>query len=280
MVSPNLIPPSESATSDRPPSNAGETTGRIVPSVFGVPAIAIPTLVTSASALCGLIAINCAMAERFEQAVLFVLTAAAFDAIDGQAARRFNCASQFGVELDSLVDFLSFGIAPGIIVYIWGLETSPTIGFPIIAFYVLCCAYRLARFNAAALTKLEAKSDPGFFQGVPAPAGAMCALLPLMWTFSSGSTWSQSWLGTAFVMITTSFLMVSTVPTISSKMIAARLSSAKILAGTLLLGGCFLLFPYWSVLTFAVLGYVASVPISLILMRTSRRRDSLKHPGT
>ena len=278
MASSNVNSPSELATNELQPEDTPGSTKSVPSTILGVPAIVVPTLVTSASALCGLTAINSAVAYRFEEAVLLVLIAGAFDAIDGHAARRLNCASQFGVELDSLVDFLSFGVAPGMIVYIWALQALPTIGFSVVSLYVLCCAYRLARFNAAALRTSQGKSSYGYFQGVPAPTGAMCALLPLMFSFSAGSSWPQSWSITAPIMVATSLLMVSTVPTISSKMIAKRLGPKTVFSATLLLIGFIWCFPPWSVLVTAIVGYVATVPITFVFTKTGRHHGSLKYP--
>ena len=263
-----MEPPQIEQSDQLPPIARVRRVGGETQLVLGIPAIVFPTLITSASAFCGLVAINSAMADRFELSVSLVLLAAVFDCLDGQTARRLNCISHFGVELDSLVDFLSFGVAPGIIIYLWSLQTLPTVGFLVVALYVLCCAYRLARFNAATFEPMNPRSVPGYFQGVPAPAGAICALLPLMVTFSTENNWSQSWTTSAFSMTATALLMVSTIPTFSSKGIVPLIGLKAIFAAVLLIPAMLLYFDHWSILVATALIYIASVPVAITVALT------------
>lgn len=246
------------------------------PFVFGVPAVVVPTAITSLSAFCGLVAIKGAMAGAFELPVLLILFAALLDCLDGQTARRLNCTSRFGVELDSLGDFLSFGVAPGFVVYLWSLQGVPIFGFLIVAIYVLCCAYRLARFNASALEPDRERVLPGYFQGVPAPAGAVCALLPLMVAFSTERDWTRDWKINAIGMIVTALLMASTLPTFSSKSILPLISVRAIFFISLAILILFLFFDHWAILIVMALIYAASVPVAVTRARSKRRPINLR----
>lgn len=241
------------------------------PDLFGtgIPAIIVPTLITSASAFCGLAAINFAIIGSFESAVLFVLLAGLFDCMDGQAARMLKCTSDFGMELDSLVDFLSFGVAPGFILYLWVLQETPMVGFCVATIYILCCAYRLARFNVTALKPKEERPLEGaYFQGIPAPAGGACALLPLMLSFATDYTWASAWYFDAGVMIAAGLMMVSKVPTFSSKAILPRLRPAVGFPLALLFGAS-LAYAGWSILVIVMLIYIASLPLARVHYRAA-----------
>lgn len=135
----------------------------------------IPNLMTVAAICAGLTAIRFAIDERFGEAVALILVAAVLDGLDGRVARLLRTESAIGAELDSLADFLNFGAATGLTVYLWALQDLRSVGWIAVLVYTICCVMRLARFNVG--SRAEAKTDG--FVGVPSPGGAMLALLPL-----------------------------------------------------------------------------------------------------
>src|SRR3546814_6340099 len=146
----------------------------------------IPKILT-VSALCAcLTSIRFALQDRWELAVLAIVIAGILDGLDGRIARLLDGASKFGAELDSLADFISFGVAPALVLYYWTMYAAGGLGWALSLLYAVCCALRLARFN----TKLDNADLPAwpipFFPRVPAPAGAGLSLLPLLATFQFG----------------------------------------------------------------------------------------------
>src|SRR5690606_6388139 len=137
----------------------------------------LPNLVTLAAIGAGLTAMRLAVDGRFNSAVALILLAAIFDAMDGRLARALNSESAIGAELDSMADFLNFGAAPAFILHLWAQEHAGGPAWIAAIVYTICCVLRLARFNIGA--RAETGGDPRFFVGVPAPAGALLALMPL-----------------------------------------------------------------------------------------------------
>lgn len=144
----------------------------------------IPNMLTLTALCAGLSAIRFALQERWEMAVAAVIIAAIFDILDGRVARLLRITSKFGAELDSLSDVISFGVAPGIIMYRWVLSQNDQFGWLAVLAFCVCAALRLARFN----TMLEDTSLPAwrknYFVGLPTPGAAGLALLPMIWSFN------------------------------------------------------------------------------------------------
>ena len=143
----------------------------------------LPNMATVIALCIGLSSIRFALLARYDYAIIAIIVAAFFDAMDGRLARLLGAASDFGAELDSLSDFISFGVAPAVVLYILTMNAWAGLGWTISLFFVVCCGLRLARFNTT-LRASSIKEDPvwakKFFIGVPAPAGAMIALFPLI----------------------------------------------------------------------------------------------------
>ncbi len=179
----------------------------------------IPNLMTMVGLCAGLTSIRFALESRFGAAAAAIVVAAAIDGLDGRLARLLKATSRFGAEFDSLTDFLCFGVAPSIVLYLWSLQALHGFGFVPCLMFAVCMALRLARFNAA----LESGPHPAytynFFTGVPAPAGAGLALFPLFLGLEAKSL-GASWLLTAaqfppvsaVVLIGTALLLVSRLP--------------------------------------------------------------------
>nr|WP_314074509.1 phosphatidylcholine/phosphatidylserine synthase [uncultured Roseococcus sp.] len=190
----------------------------------------IPNLMTMMGLCFGLVAIRFAIEGRFPQAASFIVVAAVIDGLDGRIARLLKGTSRFGAEFDSLSDFLCFGVAPGLILYLWTLQNAGPLGFIPCVMFAVCSALRLARFNAASIAEPGVVPAPkpayayNFFTGVPAPAGAGLALFPL---FASLAFAESEWLRlaeairfplfSAIVLFVVGGLMVSTLPSWSFK---------------------------------------------------------------
>lgn len=191
-------------TGGRPPRLKGMTVARL-----------IPNMITIASTCAGLTGIRYALEERWEFAVAAILVAAVLDALDGRMARLLRTTSDFGAQLDSLSDFVAFGVSPGLIVWLWGLNELGGPGWGLALFFAICCGLRLARFNSR-LDKLPPYAY-NYFQGIPAPAGAAVTLMPLAIGFVLGDPhYFPAWAVSIWV-VAIALLMVSEVPTYSFK---------------------------------------------------------------
>ena len=138
----------------------------------------VPNVLTLLALCAGMTAIRFAVTENFEAACYAIIVAGVFDGLDGRMARLLKSTSRFGAELDSLADFISFGVAPALVLYLWTMAALHSVGWAIVLFFAICCALRLARFN----TEIAAEPQPhvaGFFSGVPAPGGAGLSMVPL-----------------------------------------------------------------------------------------------------
>jgi CDP-diacylglycerol--serine O-phosphatidyltransferase len=184
----------------------------------------IPNIMTLLGLCAGLTSIRFALELRFGSAAVAIIVAGLIDGLDGRLARLLKAVTRFGAEFDSLTDFVCFGVAPAMVMYIWSLQTLRGFGFTPCLIFAVCMALRLARFNAA----MDGGPSPAyaynFFTGVPAPAGAGLALFPLFIGLEAQShdwSWllqaSQFPLFCAAVLIGTAFLLVSTLPVWSFK---------------------------------------------------------------
>ena len=181
----------------------------------------LPSVLTLVGVCLGISSIKFAMDGNFTFAVLFLIVAAILDGLDGRVARLIKGTSNFGKELDSLTDFVSFGIAPAFIIYFWELNKLGKIGWLLVLFYAVCCVLRLARFN---LTKFEDKEEwkNNFFQGIPSPAGGCLILLPLIFDLSNFSNLMSLKVITPYLTIIVSLLLISKLPTYSFKKISIK----------------------------------------------------------
>ena len=181
----------------------------------------LPSVLTLVGVCLGISSIKFAMDGNFAFAVVFLIVAAILDGLDGRVARLIKGTSNFGKELDSLTDFVSFGIAPGFVIYFWELNKLGKIGWLIVLFYAVCCVLRLARFN---LTKFEDKEEwkNNFFQGIPSPAGGCLILLPLIFELSNFSNLVSLKVITPYLTIIISLLLISKLPTFSFKKISIK----------------------------------------------------------
>lgn len=229
----------------------------------GIPLRAVAPNAVTALALCaGLTGIRFAIGEDWERAVLMVMLAGALDGIDGQVARMVRAESRFGAELDSLSDAISFGVAPALILYLWSLIAVPKLGWIVALLYAVFCALRLARFNSQLDNEAQPRKLAGFLTGIPAPAGAALAMLPIyVWLWSGEELARSPWIVTPWVAFT-GLLMVSSFATYSWKSLRLRRHVRfEALVVVVVLAAALVTAP-WQTLTVICLGYLATLPFS------------------
>jgi CDP-diacylglycerol--serine O-phosphatidyltransferase len=239
----------------------------------------IPNIITLASIVCGLTSIQMAIADRWHDAVLLILVATILDTVDGALARLLNATSKFGAELDSLADFLSFGIAPATLMYLWILDEAGRVGWIAALVFVLCAALRLARFNVQS-EDMDSKPEWAryFFSGVPAPAGSGLILLPVIIYLQIDMDLSEYNYASPLIGLWTlviAGLMVSNIPTFSSKQV--RLPGGMI--PSLAIAGLFfamLVHAPWITLTIFGILYACLIPVSMRVYASREKRSA--HP--
>jgi len=188
----------------------------------------LPNLVTVAAICAGLTAIRFAAGGNFTVAVQLVLVAAVLDGLDGSLARLLKSASALGAELDSLADFLNFGIAPALLMYFWAFQDMRNLGWIAVVIYALCCVMRLARFNVG--TKAEATAKPArHFEGVPSPAGALLVMLPLFINRAFPALGDFPDLLIGLYMLVVGLLMIGRLPTLSLKSLTIKRENVRYL---------------------------------------------------
>jgi len=228
----------------------------------------VPNMVTLLALCLGLTALRQGLAERFELAVVCIVLAGFFDAFDGRLARLLKAESPLGAQLDSLTDFVNFGIAPVLLVYLWALESTGRVGWAVILIYSVCCALRLARFNV----DMEEADRPAwkakFFTGVPSPSAGGLVMLPLYLQFVGVIDLAQMPLFVLANTLLVGLLMVSTVPTFSGKGMT-HIRRDLVLPLMLFIGfTAVILFTFpWITLTAMSIAYYLALPISWLSYR-------------
>jgi CDP-diacylglycerol--serine O-phosphatidyltransferase len=222
-----------------------------------------PNMVTLAGMCCGLSSIRFAMVERWELSVMFIIAAAIIDGMDGRIARMLGATSEFGAQLDSLSDFVCFGVAPGIVMYIWLLHDIRGIGWAVSLFYIICTSLRLARFNTGLTSKPKYAWTNQFFTGVPSPAGGVLCLLPLILYLQTGDREGMLPALVACHVVMVGALMASRIPTFAGKNI--RIPHDYILP--LMIGAALLIvlliIEPWLMISILSVGYIVSFYFSI-----------------
>lgn len=239
----------------------------------------VPNMFTILGLCAGMTGMRFAFDGRWQLAVGFIIAAAVFDGLDGRSARLLKMTSKLGEQLDSLADFISFGVAPAVIVYLWVLNGARGFGWAIALVFATCSALRLARFNAELETPERPPWALDFFTGVPAPAAAGLALLPLMVSFVIGTEIARLWIINAAVMLGVGVLMVSRVPTFSVKRLRIRPS---LVIPTIIVGvfiAVLLVNEPWVMLSLIGIAYLCSIPVSWIGAKRMERRASTVSPA-
>lgn len=238
--------------------------------------VLIPNAVTALALCFGLTGVRFAVGGEWEKAATAIIIAGILDATDGRIARMLKGQSRFGAELDSLSDVIAFGVSPAIIIYLWSLQQFDRFGWIFALAHAVCCALRLARFNANLDVDDQPHKSAGFFTGIPSPAGAGVALAPVFLWLATGIEELRSPIVTAPVLAITAFLMISNLPTYSWK--SLRLPHGwrlAMLAAVALFGGALLVAP-WITLSAVTTVYILTIPISFrSYSRIRRQREAL-----
>ena len=236
----------------------------------------LPNMLTLIGVCIGLSSIKFALDSKFELAIIAILFAGLFDALDGRVARLIKGTSKVGKELDSLADVISFGVAPALIMYFWILSDLGKLGWFLCLIYVVCVALRLARFNVNSEEETSWKDN--FFEGMPSPAGGIIVLMPLIFSFSG--------LGEIFFeinydlivpvfFIIVSILLISTIPTYSFKKIIIPRSMTKfLLFGMVLFFGALLVYTF-KILAISSFFYLCLIPVSYVHYRKIKKEKNI-----
>ena len=236
----------------------------------------IPNAVTALALCFGLTGVSLAIGSQWEKALGSIIVAGVLDGLDGRIARLLRAQSKFGAELDSLSDNIAFGTAPALILFLWSLKSEPRFGWLAALALAVCCALRLARFNA----RLDAAEQPhksaGFNTGVPAPAGAGLAFVPIYLWLITGDERFREWPGVMAWTLFIAMLMISSLPTYSWASIRIRPAWRLFaLAGIAIFGAALIRAPWPTLLVLAVF-YLLMIPAAFAsYARVKRRRATV-----
>ena len=224
----------------------------------------LPNLVTMLALCAGLTAIRLAIEGRIEPALIAILFASLLDGMDGRLARFLKGTSRFGAELDSLADFVNFGVAPGVILYITFLHDYRSLGWIVVLIFAIAMALRLARFNVETDVQEKPAWHARFFSGIPAPAGAQCALLPLYLEHAWISHDAIPSILVLFYTLAIAFLTISRVPAFSGKSLQVNVKReyvATLIIGLIALISMLVAYTFESLSVLTIL-YLAMLPVS------------------
>ena len=231
----------------------------------------LPNIVTLVGLIIGVSSIRFALDSAWETSVYCILIATIIDGLDGRVARMLNATSHFGAELDSLCDFINFGLCPAMLLYLWSFQQyeHKVISWASIMFFIVCMAIRLARFNTAIVeTSDDQKEDSTFFTGVPAPCGAILALIPIILDFEITAMISEfnirnHTLCINLYIVIIALLLASRFPTLSLKKIQITpeyLSFSMIISAIVIILA--VIYP-WYALPGAAIIYLLSIPVCM-----------------
>jgi CDP-diacylglycerol--serine O-phosphatidyltransferase len=244
--------------------------------------VLLPNVITLLSLCLGLTAIRMAMEGRLELAIGAIVLAGVLDALDGRIARLLQTSSRFGAELDSLADFLCFGAAPGIILFVWGLSSLKGVGWIAVLVFGMCAALRLARFNVMLDDPNRPAFAGNFFVGVPAPAAALVVMLPVYLQFLGLPQTTLTSILAMLYVVAVALLMVSRIPTWSGKKVGSRVPREWVMAlFVLVVFFAALLISYpWEVLSVGSVLYLAAIPLAYVQYRNLERAHLVAAGGT
>lgn len=232
----------------------------------------VPNVITLLAICAGLTAIRLSTEGRMELAVAAIVFAAVLDGVDGRVARLIKGQSKFGAELDSLADFVNFGVAPALILYFWGLNDIHNVGWIAAMIFAISGGLRLARFNATMDDPDKPAYAANYFTGVPAPAGAIVALLPIYLSFLGLPDWPP--LVAAFYLLAIAVLMVSRLPVFSGKAVKLRIAPELVLpvfVGVVFFIALLIGFP-WHILSIGSVAFLLCLPLGWKSYREHERR--------
>ena len=228
----------------------------------------LPNMLTVTAICAGLSSIRAGFHGQYELAVQLILAAAILDGLDGRIARLLGSDSKMGAELDSLADFLNFGVAPALVLYFWVLQDMPSAAWIAVLAYSVCAVVRLARFNVIGKAN-DTSSESAYFVGVPAPAGALLVLLPMFLSFAFADAPILPGIVICLHMVAIGYLMISRIPTWSFKTTRVSRRNVKFfLVGFAIVGAAVMTNP-WITLVAISVGYVVAVIWALRRRTTS-----------
>jgi CDP-diacylglycerol---serine O-phosphatidyltransferase len=236
----------------------------------------VPNLITLLALCAGLTGIRLAIEGKLDWALAAIVFAATLDGIDGRVARMLKGTSRFGAELDSLADFVNFGVAPGLILYFWGLHELGNAGWIAAMVFAICAGLRLARFNVMMDDPNRPLWAGNFFIGVPAPAGAITVLLPIYVHLLGMPHLAFIAPVTLVYTLAIAYLMVSRLPVFSGKRVGKRVAPEMVLpifVGVVLFFALLIAYP-WPVLTIGTVIYLVALPLGWLSYREHQRQDA------
>lgn len=225
-----------------------------------------PNVITIMAICFGLTSVRYALDAQWDMATNFIIIAGFLDVVDGRLARFLKATSNFGAQLDSLADFVNFGISPAIVLYLWDLHNVETkgLGWAFALVFAICSAIRLARFNSDMVDPNRPLWKDGFFTGIPAPMGAYLAVMPIMLSFKTNIMNYLCPFSLGMYLVVIGILMASRIPTFATKKIIIKkeyISLILVAAGLLI--GMILIEP-WIILPFLGIIYICTIPFSII----------------
>jgi CDP-diacylglycerol--serine O-phosphatidyltransferase len=231
-----------------------------------------PNAITALALCFGLTGVRFGITGDWARALACIVGAGVLDGFDGRIARLLRAQSKFGAELDSLSDNIAFGTAPALIIFLWSLQDAPRFGWIAALALAVCCALRLARFNARIDLDDQPHKSAGFNTGVPAPVGAGLTFVPIYLWLITDNDWFRSWMLVMPWTLFIALLMISSVPTFTWSSIRIRRGWRLLaLAGVALLGAALLNEPWWTLLAISTV-YLALLPFSITSYAKVRRR--------
>ena len=234
----------------------------------------VPNAITALALCFGLTGVRFAIGAEWEKALAAIIFAGVLDGMDGRIARLLRAQSKFGAELDSLSDVIAFGVAPAMILFLWSLAEAPKFGWTAALALAVCCALRLARFNSRLDVDVQPHKSAGFMTGIPAPAGAGLAFVPVYLWLTTGNTLFREWYVVMPWALAIAMLMISAIPTYSWSFIRLRRSWRLFaLAGVGLLGAALVTAPWHTLLAICIV-YVALLPFGIASYAKVRRRGA------
>jgi CDP-diacylglycerol--serine O-phosphatidyltransferase len=234
----------------------------------------LPNIATVLALCTGLSAVRFALHERWEWCVAAILIAGILDAIDGRLARFLGSTSRFGAELDSLSDFVSFGVAPALVMYFFCLQEWEGFGWAFVLLFSVCMALRLARFNTGSIEGTTPAWASAYSTGIPAPAAAAIAISPIVISFE----WTHPFITSPFfcslILFLVAIFMISAMPTFTLKKVHVPHKFVLPLMVLIALSTAALFSRPWITLTFLAIGYVSTFPFSIVSYRKAAQLHS------
>jgi CDP-diacylglycerol--serine O-phosphatidyltransferase len=231
-----------------------------------------PNMITVLALCAGLTSIRYGFNEQWDRAALAIVVAGMLDGLDGRIARLLRGTSDFGAELDSLADAISFGVAPALVLFLWAMHDAGGVGWAVCLLHAVCTVLRLARFNTMIGQDLPHWAH-NYFTGVPSPAGAGIALMPMFFWLLTDERIFQHWAVSGIFLIASALLMVSRVPIYSGKHVRLKPQLVvPLMVGVGVLAGLLWAEP-WATLSFLGLVYIAMIPMSVWSYRRLKNGD-------